>query len=116
MADDWTDEELEICVRQYWKAVKSKGAEQDVDRSAFVRGALKQGLKTRGQGSVQRRMCNISAVLDARGVPFVLGWPPLRNVGTGVTPRLEALLQKHSLLPAPATDGIEQPTPQPPTA
>lgn len=98
MAEDWNDTELEVCVRQYWKAVKSKGTEREVDRAAFVRGALKGGLKARGAGAVQRRMCNISAVLEARGLPYVMGWLPLRNVGSGVTPRIEAMLEKYDLI------------------
>jgi hypothetical protein len=98
MSEDRTDDELEICVRQYWKACKSKGTEHEVDRSAFVRGALTGSLKARGSGSVQRRMCNISAVLEANGRRSVIGWKPLPNVGSGVTPRIEALLRKCELL------------------
>jgi 5-methylcytosine-specific restriction enzyme A len=98
MSEDWSDEELEIAVGRYWKAIKQKGAEREVDRGALVKGALKAGLSARGAGSVSQRMCNISAVLEAHGKPWVLGWKPLRNVGSGVTPRIEALLRKHGLL------------------
>jgi hypothetical protein len=98
MSDDWSDAELDVCVRQYSKAVQMKGAEREVDRAAYIRGALRDGLKPRGSGSVQRRMCNISAVLELNGRPWVIGWPPLRNVGTGVTPRIETLLKKYKLL------------------
>lgn len=98
MSDDWTDEELALCSRQYWKVVRNKGCEREIDRSAFVKGALIGSLKIRGAGSVQRRMCNISAVLEANGRPWVKGWPPLRNVGTGVTPRLEKILKELELI------------------
>ena len=99
MSGDWTDEELKICVDKYRKAVASKGTEREIDRKVFVKAALKEGLFRRGEGAVQQRMCNISAVLEANGKPFVIGWKPLRNVGSGVTPRIEALLREHSLLP-----------------
>ena len=98
MSEDWTDDEFEIAVKHYWKAHAQKGYERELDRSAFVKAALKAGLKTRGDGSVQRRMCNISAVMRANGKPIVIGWPPLDNVGSGVTPRLEVLLRKYNLL------------------
>jgi hypothetical protein len=98
MNEDWSDAELEVCVKQYWKAVAQKGTEREIDRKAIVRGALRDGLKARGEGSVQRRMCNLSAVLEAHEKPWVLGWPPLRNVGSGVTPRIEGLMQKYKLL------------------
>ena len=98
MSDDWTDAELEIAVRQYWKAHKQRGYERAVDRAAFVRGALNSGLKSRGEGSVQRRMGNISAVMEANGKLPVIGWKSQPNVGSGVTPRIEALLKKYDLL------------------
>ena len=98
MSDEWSDEELEIAVKQYWKAVRQKGTEREVDRAALIKGALRSGLSPRGTGSVSQRMCNISAVLEANGKPWVLGWKPLRNVGSGVTPRIEELLRKHELL------------------
>jgi len=98
MSDEWTDEELEIAVGRYWKAVRQKGTEHEIDRAALIKGALKAGLQARGSGSVSQRMCNISAVLEANGKPWVVGWKPLRNVGSGVTPRIEALLRKYDLL------------------
>lgn len=98
MSADWSDEELEIAVRQYWKAVRQKGTEREVDRKTLIKGALRSGLASRGEGSVSQRMCNISAVLELNGKPWVIGWKPLRNVGTGVTPRIENLLRKHDLL------------------
>jgi hypothetical protein len=98
MSEDWSDAELEIAVHHYWKAHAQKGAERELDRSAFIKAALKAGLKSRGEGAVQRRMCNISAVMEANQKPWVIGWPPLRNVGTGVTPRIEALLKTRNLI------------------
>ena len=98
MSEDWSDDELEISVRHYWKAYAQKGAERELDRSAFIKAALKAGLKHRGEGAVQRRMCNISAVMEANGKPSVIGWKPLTNVGTGVTPRIESLLKKYDLI------------------
>ena len=100
MSEDWSDDELRLCVRQYWKAIKNKGAERDVDRKAFIRAALKESatLKASGEGSVSQRMCNISAVMELNGKPSVQGWKPLRNVGSGVTPRIEAMLREFELI------------------
>jgi len=50
MGEDWSNEELEICVLQYWKACKNGGQSHEVDRSAFIKGALRAGLKSRGGG------------------------------------------------------------------
>ena len=98
MGEDWTDEELAICVRQYWKACKSGGQEHPVDRSAFVKGALRDGLKKRGEGAVQQRMCNLSAIMELHGKPYVIGWKPLRNVGSHMTPKIEAMMRERDLI------------------
>jgi hypothetical protein len=98
MGEDWSDEELGICVLQYWKACKSGGQSHAIDRSAFVRGALRDGLKSRGEGSVQRRMCNLSAIMELHGKPHVIGWKPLPNVGANMTPKIEAMMSERGLI------------------
>ena len=100
MSEDWSDDELRLCVQRYWKAVMNKGTEREIERKAFIKGIMKESvsLRTRGEGSISQRMCNISAVMEANGRPWVIGWKPLRNVGTGVTPRIEALLRDHKLI------------------
>ena len=98
MGEDWSDEELEICVLQYWKACKSGGQNHAVDRSAFVKGALRAGLNSRGEGAVQQRMCNLSAIMELHGRPHVIGWKPLRNVGSKMTPKIEAMMRNRGLI------------------
>ena len=98
MREDWSDEELEICVLQYWKACKSGGQDHAIDRSAFVKGALRAGLKSRGEGSVQRRMCNLSAIMASNGKPYVIGWNPLPNVGANMTPKIEEMMRVRGLI------------------
>lgn len=98
MREDWSDQELEICVLQYWKACKNGGQRSPVDRSAFIKGALRAGLKSRGEGSVQRRMCNLSAIMELHGQPHVIGWKPLPNVGANMTPKIEAMMKARDLI------------------
>lgn len=98
MGEDWSDEELEICVLQYWKACKNGGQSHAIDRSAFVKGALRAGLKSRGEGSVQRRMCNLSAIMELHGKPPVIGWKPLPNVGANMTPKIESMMRERGLI------------------
>jgi hypothetical protein len=98
MGEDWSDDELEICVLQYWKACKNGGQNHEIDRSAFIKGALRAGLKARGEGSVQRRMCNLSAIMEMHGKPYVIGWKPLPNVGANMTPKIEKMMAARSLI------------------
>jgi hypothetical protein len=49
MGEDWSDDELEICVLQYWKACKNGGQNHEIDRSAFIKGALR-GSEGEGRG------------------------------------------------------------------
>jgi hypothetical protein len=100
MGEDWSDKELEICVLQYWKACKNGGQSHAIDRSAFIKAALRAdaSLRSRGEGSVQRRMCNLSAIMEMHGKPFVIGWKPLPNVGANMTPKIEAMMRERGLL------------------
>jgi hypothetical protein len=98
MEDDWRDSELEACVRYYAKAVGAFAIEHRMDLSPFIVEALGNGLPSRGFGSVERRMCDISAVLKANEHLWVEGWPPFRNVDAGVASRIEDLLRKYELL------------------
>jgi 5-methylcytosine-specific restriction protein A len=94
----WTDTELRACVDEYASAVKAGGLHTFIEKDSYLTSALKNGLEDRGAGAVGRRMSNISAVLDEKGKPYVLGWKPLRNVGSGVTKRLQRMLQDHGLV------------------
>ena len=95
--EHWSDTELSICVEVYAQAVAAGGTKKRISRDIYESRAFKK-LNGRVMGAVTRRMCNISAMLEKSGEDWVQIWKPMRNVGTGVEPRLLAILQQQNLL------------------
>ena len=97
--DDWSESEIEVCVKCYSDAVKAGGATKNIGKDVYLFRAVKS-LPGRNDGSVARRMGNISHVLAEEGGQPVLGWKPLANVGPTNTLRIRAALKKVGLLAA----------------
>jgi hypothetical protein len=43
-------------------------------------------------------MCNLSAIMEMHGKPYVIGWKPLPNVGANMTPKIEKMMAARSLI------------------
>jgi len=97
LGDDWSAEEIAICVKAYADAVKAGGAKKDIKKDVYLFRALKQ-LAGRNEGSVARRMANISHVVAENGGQYVLGWKPLANVGPTNTQRIKDELIANGVL------------------
>jgi hypothetical protein len=94
----WSDQELRISVEVYADVVlKRGGLVRDVPKDVFIHRAMK-GLEGRTRAAVQFRMCNISSVLAADDLPYVIGWEPMSNVGVGVVPRIRELLVEYGVI------------------
>mgnify|MGYP001449089589 CR=1 FL=1 len=106
----WSSAELEACVRAYRQLWVAQQAGTNMNKSALRREVVQQALSNRGEGAYERRMQNISAVMDELGLPFVQGYLPLRNVGAAKSEIIK-LINKHwersSELEAPTADADE---------
>lgn len=94
---DWTDEELKATVSSYMEMMSL-----DLAGTPYVKAHFYRQLATRFgriDGAFERRMQNISHLLDLRGQPWLQGLKPQANVGANVEPRLLAILE--TLLPQP---------------
>ncbi|MBP0629920.1 HNH endonuclease signature motif containing protein [Cupriavidus sp. AcVe19-1a] len=90
MEEGWSDAELEASVNAYKRMARAAAAGERINKSGIYR-----ELETRygrAAGAFERRMQNISAVLQDLGSDWVPGLKPLKNVGPNVRPRIEALL------------------------
>ena len=85
--EDWTEVEIEICVRAYVEALKAGGAKKSIPKDVYLYRAIKQ-LPGRNDGAVARRMGNISAIMVLHGADPVVGWKPQENVGPTNTARI----------------------------
>ncbi|MCP3023363.1 HNH endonuclease [Cupriavidus basilensis] len=89
--DDWLDEELRATVEAYWEMQRL-----DALGTPFVKAHYYRRLSERFgrvEGAFERRMQNISALLDARGLPWLEGLKPQTNTGANVEARLAPLLE-----------------------
>lgn len=106
----WSSAELEACVRAYRQLWVAQQAGTSMNKSALRREVVAQALPKRGEGAYERRMQNISAVMDELGLPFVQGYLPLRNVGAAKGEIIK-LINKHwersGELEAPTADAEE---------
>lgn len=73
---EWTDEELRGAVDGYLWMLGEQEAGRPYSKSEVRRGLLEGVLSSRTKPSVEFRMRNISAVLDAHGRAIVVGYVP----------------------------------------
>ncbi|MBY4733805.1 HNH endonuclease [Cupriavidus pauculus] len=89
--DDWQDEELHATVEAYWEMLRFNDAGTPFVKASYYRRLAERF--GRAEGAFERRMQNISALLDARGLPWLKGLKPQANTGANVEVRLAPLLE-----------------------
>lgn len=86
MSDGWSDQELAASVEAYRDML-----EKQLSATPFVKAHIYRGLAKRfgrDEGAFERRMQNISAIYEARGLRWVKGLKPQKNIGTAIKARL----------------------------
>lgn len=78
---EWTTDELRACVSAYHKLWDAQKTGRRLNKAALRRQVLREALPRRSEGAYERRMHNISAVIEELGMSIVKGYVPLRNVG-----------------------------------
>ena len=76
--EDWSREEVEATVGDYFAMLRHELAGLPVNKSAHNE-RLRQLLRNRSRGSVEFKHANISAVLTLHGYPYVDGYKPRHN-------------------------------------
>ncbi|MEJ5151428.1 HNH endonuclease [Comamonas sp. MYb396] len=87
---DWSDEELQATVASYAEMMQF-----DAEGTPYVKAHYYRDLSTRFgrvEGAFERRMQNISYLLESQGLERLRGLKPQRNVGANVQPRLKGFL------------------------
>lgn len=90
--NDWTDEELKASVASYREMMLL-----DVAGKAYIKAHYYRQLAERFgrvEGAFERRMQNISYLLDSRGLQWLNGLKPQENIGVNVEPRLLSFLEE----------------------
>lgn len=78
MAEDWTREEVEIIVTEYFEMLAKEQAGIPYNKTE-TRNRILPLLKNRPKGSVEFKNQNISAVLARMGQPYIRGYLPAYN-------------------------------------
>ena len=78
MAEDWTREEVEIIVTEYFEMLAKEQAGLPYSKTE-TRKRILPLLKNRSNGSVEFKNRNISAVLARTGQPYIRGYLPAYN-------------------------------------
>ena len=93
MADEvWTDAELRASIEAYVSILEAERRGVSVSPTAIYRELIRGPLPTRSEGSIGRRMSNLSAVFAAEGLPVARRFSgALSNVGSGVSRRILSL-------------------------
>lgn len=90
----WTAAELEASVQAYHMLWVAQQAGRGMNKSALRREVVQQAMPNRSEGAYERRMQNISAVMDELGLPFAQGYLPLKNMGA-VKSQIIELINEH---------------------
>jgi hypothetical protein len=93
----WTDAELAGAVAAYRKMQQLEKAGEPYVKKRFYEQLERQF--GRDAKAFERRLQNISAVLNAEGLPWLAGLAPAPNVGPSVTSKLRKLLAAGGLPP-----------------
>ncbi|WP_366945445.1 HNH endonuclease signature motif containing protein [Hydrogenophaga sp.] len=88
----WSDEELQSTIAAYVEIQEAERVGAAVNKAQTYR--LLSAKFERSPGAFERRMQNISAVLDAWNLPWIDGLKPMRNIGANVRPRIAKLLRR----------------------
>ncbi|WP_082512668.1 DUF3883 domain-containing protein [Afipia sp. Root123D2] len=84
---DWTDEELDLIVTDYFAMLASELRNETYNKSEFRRSLVKATGRT--DGSIERKHQNLSAVFVELGLPTIAGYKPLVNFQKSILDAVE---------------------------
>jgi len=97
----WTDQELAVSVMAYRLIQALEASSAKFTKSGIRNFVLDEVGLARSKSSFEKRMGNISSVLEERGSQWIDGYVPMENVGTKISYRIGRLLDEFPLrLPA----------------
>src|SRR5688572_22650274 len=78
MAEDWSRNEVELIVADYFTMLNMELSRRSYNKTVFRQGLLPL-LNSRSEGSIEFKHQNISAVLANMGLPYIKGYKPRSN-------------------------------------
>lgn len=93
---DWSADEIAVLVGSYFLMLADERAGRLYNKSEYRRGVMK--VIGRKPGSIERKLQNVSAVLDEIGIPWIQGYKPLPHYQDALVDIVERQLSQHSRL------------------
>ena len=93
----WTDQELAVSVMAYRLIQALEASAAEFTKSGVRNFVLDEVGLDRSKSSFERRMGNISSVLEERGAQWIDGYIPMENVGSKIAYRIGRLLDEFPL-------------------
>lgn len=112
MADDWSQQEVEIIVEDYLGMLALELRGKDYNKAERNR-ELQKLLPARTRGSIEFKHANISAVMIELGYPYVDGYKPRSNFQGLLQEVVEQRVYARPELAATVAQLIEQPVAKP---
>jgi hypothetical protein len=90
---DWTTDEVAVLVGSYFLMLAEERAGRDYNKSEYRRSVI--AAIGRKPGSIERKLQNVSAVLDEIGIPWIQGYKPLPHYQDTLVAVVEQQLLRH---------------------
>jgi hypothetical protein len=100
---DWTADEVAVLVGSYFLMLAEGRAGREYNKSEYRRSVI--AAIGRKPGSIERKLQNVSAVLDEIGVPWIQGYKPLPHYQDALVAVVEQQLVLHPELFVEAAAG-----------
>jgi hypothetical protein len=94
MNDDWTKEEVQLIVQDYFKMLEIELEQHQYNKTTY-RKSLLPLLNDRSDGSIEFKHQNISAVLANMGQPYIKGYKPRGNYQQILEKEVTSYLKNH---------------------
>lgn len=107
IGEDWSEAEVEATVRDYFEMLRAEAAGAAYNKSEHNQ-ALRRVLNGRSKSSVELKHQNISAVLDALGLPYINGYKPRGNSQLLLRKSVQAYVLKHQHTVGSIVDALEE--------
>jgi hypothetical protein len=107
IGEDWSEAEVEATVHDYFEMLRSEAAGGAYNKSEHNQ-ALRRLLNGRSKSSVELKHQNISAVLDALGLPYINGYKPRGNSQLLLRKSVQAYVLKHQQAVSAIVDALEE--------
>ncbi|MDH4555705.1 DUF3883 domain-containing protein [Pseudomonas sp. BN417] len=107
IGEDWSEAEVEATVSNYFEMLRAEAAGWPFNKSEHNQ-ALRRLLNGRSKSSVELKHQNISAVLDALGLPYINGYKPRGNSQLLLRKSVQAYVLKHQQLVGTIVDALEE--------